>query len=56
MPTTSSIEQSYEQLKAFVLKRPPESIRAAINKSWVSEKATLEAMKHDRTTSKRTTN
>jgi hypothetical protein len=42
MQIITPLELSYEQLKAFIRKRPPRPIREAINKSWVSEKKAKE--------------
>jgi hypothetical protein len=50
MQIITPLEQSYQQLTAWIMHRPPVSIRAHINESWKSEKAATEEKRNDRTT------
>ncbi|MGO3406776.1 hypothetical protein [Marinomonas sp.] len=47
MPIRAGLEQSYSQLKALLMHRPPQPLRARINQAWISEKRELEDASHD---------
>lgn len=50
MQVTTSLELSFEQLKAMLQKMPPQGIRQKIWHSWKEEKKAIEVQQHDSTT------